>query len=39
MPEQPDSTVDVAADEEIDPSLLEAFQASQKDTEAELGPQ
>lgn len=30
MPEQPDSTVDVADDEEIDPSLLEAFQASQK---------
>ena len=33
MPEQPDSTVDVADDEEIDPSLLEAFQASQKKTQ------
>lgn len=30
MPEQPDSNVDVADDEEIDPSLLKAFQASQK---------
>ena len=33
MPEQPDSTVDVADDEEIDSSLLEAFQASQKKTQ------
>ena len=33
MSEQPDSTVDVADDEEIDPSLLEAFQASQKKTQ------
>lgn len=33
MPEQPDSSVDVADDEEIDPSLLEAFQASQKRTQ------
>lgn len=33
MPEQSDSTVDVADDEEIDPSLLEAFQASQKQTQ------
>ena len=33
MPEQPDSTVDVADDEEIDPSLLEAFQAKQRKTQ------
>ncbi len=33
MPEQPDSTVDVADDEEIDPSLLAAFQANQKKTQ------
>ena len=33
MPNQPDSTVDVADDEEIDPSLLEAFQTAQKKTQ------